>query len=109
MSKRIRPLVLALAMLVVGIVAAPASAATMKAHLSGVVKRVNMSTKGDSFTLRTGTGRLVVIHVGARTRYTGIPNGFHGLRKGAHLGVRAVLRASDHTWWATSVARMTMM
>ena len=93
-----------LAALAAAAVMAPAASAKaeMKAKYSGVVRKVNMGNH--SFTLRLSSGTRVRIYVNDATRYAGVKN-FEAIKKNLRLAVRAVLRESDHTWWATRVTK----
>ena len=102
---RIRTLV-ALAVLALAVIVAPAANArhaVMKAHYAGPVTKVNMGNH--SFNLKnTKSGKVVLIYVNAKTKYIHVK--FDSLKKNTNVGVQAVLRESDHTWWATEVAKM---
>jgi hypothetical protein len=81
----------------------PAPRAAMKAGYAGTVRKVNMGNH--SFTLSYRAGKVVRIHTSDMTHYRGVKN-FMAITKGAHVAVKATLRASDHTWWATSISSM---
>ncbi len=98
---RVRTLVLLVVVLAFAALAATASAqSTMTARYKGTVRTVSVARHAFSLKLKSG---VVRIYTNEMTHYHGITS-FMGIHKGQHLKVRATERASDHTWWATSIA-----
>ena len=72
----------------------------MAARYQGAVRSVTVAKH--SFTLKL-SHKSVRIYTTDMTHYHGISS-FMAIHKGLHLVVKATERASDHTWWATSVS-----
>ena len=76
----------------------------MTAHYTGVITKIN--AMGHWFKIRRAGGSTITIHVTSHTRYPHSNGGFMALHRMEHVAVAATLRATGHTWWATSVTSM---